>query len=92
MSVAVTHGRSDTSAATRRALARRARPNDRLGPPASRPRLEWPNADDAAALDIDPNPACGKPPSGARNWHVDLVVPRRRHRITTSQSHERKRN
>ena len=58
MSVAVTHGRSDTSAAARRpvaALGRRARPNDRLGALAPRALLERLEADDAAALDIDPN-------------------------------------
>ena len=55
MSVAVTHGRSDASAAARRALARRARPNDRQGALASKALLERLDADDAAALDIDPN-------------------------------------
>jgi hypothetical protein len=40
---------------SRRALARRARPNDRLGALPSKPLLERPDADDAAALDIDPN-------------------------------------
>lgn len=55
MSVAVTHGRTATSAAARRALARRARPSDRLGALASRALLERLEADDAAALDIDPN-------------------------------------
>ena len=53
MTVAVTHGRSDISAAARGALARRARRNDRLGPLASKALLERLDADDAAALDID---------------------------------------
>jgi hypothetical protein len=59
MSVAVTHGRSDTSAVERRALARRARPNDGLGALASRALLARLDADDAAALDIDPNNGVG---------------------------------
>ena len=55
MSVAVTHCRSDTGAAARRALARRARANGRLGALASKALLERLDADDAAARHTDPN-------------------------------------
>ena len=54
MSVAVTHCRSDTGA-PRRALARRARANGRLGALASKALLERLDADAAAARHIDPN-------------------------------------